>query len=161
MPVTASGYITRANLPSPLGNLSIFVDPYWALVGDDEEAADSSVRGGLEPAQSQHKYVWADSPYVAGQIPVLATPDNSTLNLRLEIDGTSALDAETKIAAVITAVTQQLSYNVSVTLDSATYTWLCYTGDYLVAYNQRHTFGYLVPIYLSLPRFPIPVAGPV
>jgi hypothetical protein len=161
MPATATGYITRSNLPSPQGNLTIFIDPYWALVGDDQDAADSSVRNGIEPAQSALKMVWADSPFVAGKIPVLATPDNSTLNLRLIIDGTSMADAQSKIAPIIQAIRGQLSYQVSVTLDSATYTWLCYTGDYTVAFNQMHTFGYLVPMYLSLPRNPVPVAGPV
>lgn len=156
-----SGTITRSNLATPLADLGILVDPYWPLVGDDSEAADASMKAGLEVSQSAHKYVWANSPFVAGQLPVLATPDNSTLNLRLVIDGESFADAQSKIAPIVVAITQQIEYTVSVTFDDAPYSWTCYTGDYEVAFNQLHYYGYLVPMYLTLPRAPIPVAGPI
>lgn len=156
-----SGYISRANLPSPLPNLDIQVDPYWTLMGDDQEAADQSTAAGVAPAISAHKFVWADSPYVAGQQLVLATLDNSTLDLRLVVDGDSMEDAQTKLAAIIEAVGQQATYVVSLTFDAATYAWNCYTGDWQVAFNQLHYFGYLPPLYLHLPRDATPVSGPL
>lgn len=165
MAFTQSGFITRSNLPTPLPNLAILVDPYWPLLGDDQAAADMSSAPGIIPTQSTLKTVWADSPYVAGKQLVLATPDNATLDLRLAIDGDSMLDAKNKIAPIIQAIRQQLTFEVSITFNSgdgdATYAWNCYTGDYLVAFNQLHYFGYLVPMYLTLPRAPIPVAGPI
>ena len=159
--IAMSGYITRANLPTPLPNLKIFVDPYWPILGDNAEAADMSQHAGVTPTQSTLKTVWADSPYVAGKQLVLATPDNAMLDLRLVIDGTSMADAQTKIAPIVTAIRDQLSFTVSVSFDAATYAWNCYTGDYLVAMNQLFMFGYLVPLYLTLPRDPTPAAGPV
>jgi hypothetical protein len=159
--VAVSGYITRANLSPPQGPLAIFVDPYWPLMGDDSDSADSSSNAGITPGISTLKTVWADSPYVAGKQLVLATPDNSTLDLRLIIDGTSMLDAQNKIRPIVEAIRKQLSFEVSLTMDAATYTWNCWTGDYQIAFNQLHLFGYLVPLYLTLPRAPIPVAGPV
>jgi hypothetical protein len=159
--IVMSGFITRANLPTPLPDLEILVDPYWPILGDDAAAADMSMQAGIMPGQSATKYVWADSPYVAGQQLVLATPDISTLDLRLVIDGDSMLDAQTKIGPIITAIRQQLSYTVSVTFDAATYAWNCWSGDYEIAMNQLFMFGYLVPLYLTLPRDPTPVSGPV
>ncbi len=156
-----NGYITRSNLPSPLTNLDILVDPYWALVGDTQEAADMSMTPGIAPAQSAIKTVWATSPYVAGKQLVLATPDNSTLDLRLLVNGATMVDAQTKLGDIIQAIRDQLVYTVSVTLTGARYTWSCYTGTYLVAYNQLMLFDSLIPIYLTLPRLPVPVAGPV
>jgi hypothetical protein len=119
------------------------------------------MKPGVEPTQSTTKYVWASSPYVAGQQPVLATPDNAQLNLRLIIDGTSFADLETKVAPIIQAIRGQLSFQVSVSFDAWTSTWACYTGDYLVAMNQLWMFGYLCPMYLTLPRDPTPIAGPI
>lgn len=156
-----SGFITRANLAVPLADLPIQADPFWTLLGDTSADASSSTSAGVEPGISVHKTTWADSKYVAGQQLVLATPDLSNLNLRLICDGDSMLDAQTKAAEIIVAVTQQLNYQVSLTFDTATYAWNCFLGDYEVAFNQVHYFGYLLPIYLALPRDPTPVAGPV
>ncbi len=156
-----SGFITRSNLASPLANLPIQVDPYWMLLGDTSEDASVSRSAGVTPALSTHKTQWADSPYVSGKQLVLATPDNSTLDLRLICDGTSMADAQTKAAAIITAVTQQMVFEVSLTYDTAVYAWTCYLGDYQVAFNQLHFFGYLLPLYVTLPRDPTPLSGPV
>jgi hypothetical protein len=159
--VYMAGYITRANLSPPQGPLDIFIDPYWPLLGDDADAADTSMHAGVTPAISALKTVWADSPYVAGKQLVLATPDNSTLDLRLIIDGDSMADMQAKIAPIVEAIRNQLSFQVSVTFDDAIYTWQCWTGDYEVAMNQLWMFGYLCPLYLTLPRSPIPIAGPI
>jgi hypothetical protein len=157
-----SGYITRANMPGgALPNLPIFVDPYWPILGDNSEAADTAMHAGMTPTQSVTKSVWADSPYVAGKQLVLATPDNAMLDLRLVIDGTSMLDAQNKIGPIRDAIKKQINFTVSMTLDTATYAWSCYTGDYLVAFNQLHLFGYLVPMYVTMPRDPTPLLGPV
>jgi hypothetical protein len=157
--IAVSGFITRANLPTPLPDLPILVDPYWPLLGDDAGSADMSQQAGITPTQSATKYVWADSPYVAGQQLVLATPDNAVLDLRLIIDGDSMADAQAKIGPIVTAIRNQLSFTVSVSFDAATYAWNCWSGDYLIAMNQLFMFGYLVPLYLT--RDPTPVSGPI
>ena len=157
--VAMSGYITRSALG--LANLPIFVDPYWPILGDNAEAADTSQHSGVVPTQSTTKYVWADSPFVAGKQLVLATPDNAILDLRLVIDGTSMADAQAKLVPIIRAIRNQVTFQVSITLDTATYAWNCYAGDYLVAINQLFMFGYLVPLYITLPRDPTPALGPV
>jgi hypothetical protein len=159
--IAVSGFITQGNLPTPLPDLPILVDPYNMILGDDAQAADMSQQAGITPAQSALKTVWADSPYVSGKQLVLATPDITTLDLRLVIDGDSMLDAQTKIAPIVNAIRNQLSFTVSVSFDAATYAWNCWTGDYLVAMNQLFMFGYLVPMYLTLPRDPTPAAGPI
>jgi hypothetical protein len=159
--VAISGTITRANLPSPLGPLDILVDPYWGILGDEAEAADLSQQAGVTAAVSTQKQVWADSPYVAGKQLVLATPDNSTLDLRVLIDGSSMADLETKVATLITAVRQQLTFTVQVNFDAASYAWNCFTADYSVAWNQLYLFGFLLPVYLTMARDPTPLLGPV
>jgi hypothetical protein len=159
--VAIAGEITRANLSPPLSPLPILVDPYWPLLGDDSDAADEASHSGVTPTISALKTVWADSPYVAGKQLVLATPDNATLDLRLIIDGTSMADMQAKIAPIIAAIRGQLSFQVTISFDAAVYTWNCWTGDYQVAMNQLWMFGYLCPLYLTLPRSPIPIAGPV
>jgi hypothetical protein len=157
-----SGYITRTNMPGgALPNLDILVDPYWPILGDSSEAADASTHAGIMPGQSAMKQVWADSPYVKGKQLVLSTPDNAPLDLRLVIDGSSMADAQTKIAPIVAAITEQLIYTVSVSFDAATYAWNCYTGTYLIAMNQLFMFGYLVPLYIAAQRDPTPATGPV
>ena len=159
--IALSGFISRANLPTPLPDLPIQVDPYWAILGDQSEAADASMKPGIEPTQSVTKYITASSPYVAGSQVVLATPDNAMLNLRLIIDGTSFADLEAKVTPIIQAIRGQLSFQVSVSFDAWVSTWAVYTGDYLLAMNQLFLFGYLAPLYLTLPRDPTPLAGPI
>jgi hypothetical protein len=156
-----SGFITRSNLASPLSPLAIQADPYWTLLGDTSDDATISESPGVAPGLSALKQVWADSSYVAGQQLVLSVPDNSTLDLRLICDGDSMADAQTKAAEIIVAITQQLVFEVSLTFDTATYAWNCYTGVYEVAFNQLHYFGYLLPLYVSLTRDPTPVSGPI
>ncbi len=157
---SVNGYITRANLVPAQANLPILASPYWTLLGDEASAADQSSSSGIDAAISAHKYIWADSPYVAGQLPVLATPDNSTLALRILCNGPSLDVAQTQAAAVIQAITGQLSYIVSITLGAATWAWECYTGNYQVAFNQLYYFGSYLPLYVFLPRNPVPVSGP-
>ncbi len=156
-----SGHITRLNLTPSQTPLPILVDPYWPLLGDDEDAADMSMEAGINPAQSKLKAVWANSPYVAGQQLVLAVPDNSKLALRLVVDGADMVSVQSSVASIIQAIRTQIAFQVSITLQTATYTWNCYTGTYLVSFNQLFYFGYLLPIYLTIPRTPIPVSGPV
>lgn len=156
-----SGYITRANLVTPQPPLDILVDPYWPLLGDDEAAADFSMEPGIAPQQSAQKQVWANSPYVAGQQLVLAVPDNAVLDLRLIVHGDNMTQVETYLSHLIQAIRTQMAYTISVTIQTATFTWACFTGTYLVAFNQLFFFGYLLPVYLTCQRTPIPVAGPI
>jgi len=156
-----SGYITRTNLSPAQGHLDILVDPFWPLLGDTESAADMSMMPGIAPQQSKLKAVWANSPYVAGQQLVMAVPDNSTLDLRLIVHGESMVEVQTYLKELIQAIRTQMAYTVSVTMQTATYAWNCYVGTYLVAFNQLFYFGYLLPLYVKLPRTPIPAAGPI
>jgi hypothetical protein len=159
--VAISGTITRANLPSPLSPLSILIDPYWGTLGDDSEDASSGGSAGVTLGMSAQKMVWADSPYVAGKQLVLATPDNSTLDLRVMVNGTSMADLQTKAITLIQAVRNQSNFTVQVNFDAASYAWNCYTADYNVAWNQLYLFGFLLPVYVSMIRDPTPVLGPV
>lgn len=165
MPATVTGYITRSNLPSPLANLTITVDPLWLLPGDASQDASISMSPGVQAAQSVVRYTWAQSPFVAGSQLVHAVQDNSSLDLRLICDGGGNLaDAQSYASEVITAVTGQQTFQVSLTWDSGlpdtvTNTWNCYMGTYLAAFNQLYTFGYTLPLYISCPRDPTPAAG--
>lgn len=156
-----TGYITRSNLNPAQGHLGILVDPYYPLLGDTSDAADSSSEAGVAPAQSALKTVWASSPYVAGQQLVLATPDNSTLTLRLLVRGADMIDMSDALRSIIQAIRTQLTFNVVVEYQTAVFAWKCYTGDYLVAINQLFYFGNLAPLYVSLPRTPYPLSGPI
>jgi hypothetical protein len=169
--MTISGYITRSNMPTtddpstglPWTNLEIAVAPYYFAPGDDSFQADNSTQNGVSPNVSVHQQIWADSPVVPGKQLVYSKPDNSELILRLLIKGSSMADAQTKLAAIINAVTLQLSYTVVVEFDTAPIQWTCYTGDYQVAYNEVYMIGYLPPLYLDLPcapGYPVPLVAP-
>lgn len=158
---TISGTISRGNMSPPLSDLAISADPYWSLLGDDSDDASISTSAGVMPGISAHKKIWADSAYVAGKQLVLATPDNSTLDLKLLVDGTSMSDVETKLTTIIQAVTLQLTFQVSLTFDTAVYAWTCWTADYQVGFNQVHYFGFMAPLYLSMDRDPTPISGPI
>lgn len=158
---TIGGYITRTNMSPALSNLDIQADPYWTLLGDTSDDSTISTSPGVNPALSVHKKVWADSAYVAGRQLMLATPDNSTLDLRLLVDGVSMADVQTKLATIIEAVTRQITFQVILQFDSAYYGWSCYTADYQVGFAQVHYFGLLAPLYLMMDRDPTPVQGPI
>lgn len=113
------------------------------------------------PALTVHKNVWANSPYVAGQQLVLNTPDNSTLVLRCIVVGESEADMQAKVGTLVQAVTQQMAYQISLTFDAATYAWNCYTADVQVAFNQFFMFAFIAPVYITCPRDPTPVSGPI
>jgi hypothetical protein len=155
------GFISRSNMSPPQDDLPIQADPYWNLLGGTSADASMTSSEGVMAGLSVHKQVWANSAYVAGQQLVLATPDNSTLDLRLLIDGDSQEDMQSKAATIIAAVTQQMTYEVSLTYDTAIYAWLCYTADYQVAFNQLGFFGNLLPLYITAMRDPTPLSGPV
>jgi hypothetical protein len=157
-----TGYISRANLDTPLDNLVIFNDVYMGLLGDDEQAADSQSDAGLDPGLSAMKYTWADSPFVRGQQLVNFVSDMTTMYLRFLVAGGDQATVQANLAAIIAATTQQPSYTVSVTIDDvATYAWMCYPAEYQVGFNQWTWFGPLPPLYLSIPRDPTPVSGPI
>jgi hypothetical protein len=156
-----SGSISRSNLASPTTPLAINVSPFFFLTGDASIDAANASQNGVAPAASAMKYVWADSSYVAGKVLVLATPDNSMLDLKLLVSGTSMADAQTQVGKVITAISQQLSFQISLTFDSATYTWNCYSGVYQIAFNEMHFYANKIPLHISCPRDPTPASGPV
>jgi hypothetical protein len=163
---TISGYITRSNLPTgALANLGIFNSTYMGLFGDDSQAADSSSDAGIDTGASSMKYTWANSPFVRGQQLVNFVPDNTTLYLRFLVAGASQAACQSSLGTIITACTQQFVYQVSVTLDTATYTFTCYPAEYHVGFNQWTWFGpgsgAGPPLYLAIPRDPTPVAGPL
>jgi hypothetical protein len=154
MPFVA-GSITRSNLPTPLSPLVLQANPYWVLMGDADDKADVSTQNGFVPGLSAHKQTWADSPYVSGKQLVLSTPDNSTLVLRMLVEDTSQLAMQNDIVALVTAVSEQLVYEVNLTFDSASYTYVCYSGDYQMALGgQLSQFAFWCPLYLILPRDP-------
>jgi hypothetical protein len=164
---TISGYITRSNMPGgALANLPIFNSTYMGLFGDDSQEGDSTSGAGIDAGSSSMKYTWADSPFVVGQQLVNFVKDNTTLYLRFLVGppfsggGSHAL-SQTNLATIIAACTQQFNYQVSWTLDAATYTVNCFPGEFHVGFNQWTWFGPLPPLYLSLPRDPTPVAGPL
>lgn len=156
-----SGSITRSNLATPLSPLAIQISPFFVLTGDASLDASSGSGNGVIPAISVFKYIWADSAYVAGKQLVLATPDNSTLDLKLLVSGTSQGDAQTQVGDVIVAISQQLAFQVSLTFDDATWAWNCYSGTYEIAFNEMMFFANKIPLHVSMPRDPTPVSGPV
>lgn len=156
-----SGSITRSNLATPLAPLAIQISPFFVLTGDASLDASSASSNGVILGVSAFKYIWADSSYVAGKTLVLATPDNSTLDLKLVVSGTSQADAQTRVAEVIVAITQQLAFQVALTFDDATWAWNCYSGIYEIAFNEMMFFANKIPLHVSMPRDPTPVSGPV
>lgn len=148
-----SGYITQTSLGLP--NLTLQANPYWVLSGDNSDKADTSTQNGFVPGQSAKKQVWADSPFVRGKQLVLSTPDNSTLVLRMLVEDSTQLAMQNDIAALVTAISDQLSYTVNLTFDSASYTYSCYSGDYTMALGgQMSQFAFWCPLYLILPMDP-------
>jgi hypothetical protein len=184
-----AGYITRSNMPAginprtgvlyPTANLDIFtgeavldsnaVDydsiPSFPLMGDTADQAETSTQNGIVPGLSVHKRIWANSPFVSGQQQVLATPDNSTLVLRLVIPGENVTLGQEYLSQLIQSITLQPVFQIVTNLSDGSgtvqYGWNCYTADYQVAFNQLFWFGPLPPVYIMATRDPIPAFGPV
>lgn len=144
-----SGHITRTSLS--LADLAIATATYDVMV---DEA------GLLDAGTVSWRRLTAESPFSPGRVLVQAVPDTPTMNLRIDVIGTSLADVQTKVGTLLTAV-WQASYQLSLTFDAATYTWTCEPADVTVGFNYPHIFGLACPVVLSIPRDPIPVAGPI
>lgn len=144
-----SGHITRTSLS--LSNLAIATATYDVMV--DEGSL-------LDVGSVTWRRLTADSPYVNGRVLMAAVKDTPTMAVRIDVIGTDLADVQTKVGTLLTAVWQP-SYQLSLTFDSATYTWDCEPADASVGVNYAHLFGLACPVGLAIPRKPTPAAGPV
>lgn len=143
-----SGFITR----TVGGNLAICTSTYDVMY----DAAN-----GLDLGTVQWNRITADSPFSSGRVLVQAVKGTPTLNMRVDVTGADLATVQADVSTLLAAV-WQTAYQVSLTLDTgATYTWNCEPADATVGVTYSHVLGRMCPVVLSIPRSPIPVAGPI
>lgn len=148
--MASSGYITRTSLS--LSNLAIVTATYDVAIDD---------AGSLSAGTIAWRRLTAESAFTSGRTLIQAVKDTTSLALLITVTGADLATVQANVSTLLSAV-WQTSYQLSLTLDSgATYTWNCEPADATVGFNHSHVLGRACPVVLSIPRDPIPVAGPI
>lgn len=142
---TQAGWITRDALS--LTDLTICDSTY---VLDENGPGDLAVTWRRQ---------LATSAYVHDAIEVAAVKDTSTMPLTFTVTGASIDAATDAVATLLEAVTQR-TWELHLTVDSTEYAWSCRRADYNVGLAARDVLNFALPVRLSVPRSPIPLAGP-
>lgn len=143
--MTTSLVIDRSSLS--LADLTIGTDPsasYWI-------ASDGIGRPGIIIDRT-----YASARGYHGDVLVDARKQQSTLPLRVYVNGSSAAQVQTRLETLQTAV-QQFAYTVTVTVDDAVTVWPCDMADFPEwVYDSGQVKAGLQPVPLSIPVYPIP-----
>lgn len=119
---------------------------------------------GIAPGAKSMRRNTVTSPYVPGRFITDLVADFQTAELDVLVQGTSAADLRTKIGALLTAA-EQYAYTLQVVIDGQTYSWMCEPADSTVgdsgAFVEADMDLFQQVVHLSIPRSPIPVAGPL
>lgn len=119
---------------------------------------------GFGPGSKTFRRETATSPYVRGRFLIGAVPDVQTAVLNVWVGGSSATDLASKVSTLLAAF-EQRSYTLQAVIDGVTYQWACETADSVIGtggtFDAFDLGAFQQVVHLSIPRDPLPVAGPV
>lgn len=127
----------------------------------DLAGAAYSIRAdSLLPGAIGWRREYARSPYVDGAIEIGAVKDIAGGSIVVDVAASTHTGLRTAIDTLLDAFTEQRSYTLTVTWDSASWAWTCRRADYSVAFDAEFEIGRVAAVTLSFPRSPTPAAGP-
>lgn len=123
----------------------------------------SIIRDTLGPGAISWRRQTVTSAYVHGAVLVGAVKDTAVAPLGIRVIGSSDSSLMSRMSTLLAAF-EQFTYNLSVTLNGQTWTWKCEPADYSVGdsgvFQDFHLRALQQEVRFSIPRHPIPVAGP-
>ena len=99
------------------------------------------------------------SPFVAGRFPVHEVKDAAESSISVHVLGSNHAALRSNLATLLSAFTEQSSYQLTMTVEGQTSTWTCERADYQVGFATETLAALVVPVQLSFFRHPEPDAG--
>lgn len=99
------------------------------------------------------------SPFVDGRVPVHEVKDSVESRVLIYCKGSDYATLQSNIAALITAFTEQYSYELSITAQGIETRWTCERADYKTGYMTETLLARHVPVQFSFHRKPTPTVG--
>lgn len=119
---------------------------------------------GIGPGAKSFRRNTVQSPYVPGRFITDIVADYQTAVLDVWVGGSSGSQLQTRVGTLLTAF-EQFTYTLQVVIDGATYSWTCEPADSAVgqagAFEEWDLGAFGQEVHLTIPRSPIPVAGPL
>lgn len=98
------------------------------------------------------------SPFVNGDVTVHRRRGNVSEKFAVYVLGATQTEIQTNIKTLIDAFNQN-RFNLTITLDSTVYTYICEASDYQVEWMNTNFFALKVKVVFNLIRGPIPLVG--
>lgn len=98
------------------------------------------------------------SPWIEGQFTVGAVRDQVEDKFVVEVKGADQISLQNNLKALVAAFSQS-SFNLTVQLDTAYYTYACEASDYTIDWTNTRFIAKQVQVSFSLRRSPVPVNG--
>lgn len=98
------------------------------------------------------------SPYVDGEFTVNRSRSQVQEKFGVYVSGATQGLIQSSIATLLAAFSQ-FRYQLTITLEDASYTWNCDTADYTVDWNQARWLARQALVGLTIPRSPLLVNG--
>lgn len=98
------------------------------------------------------------SPWIEGTFTVGAVRDQVEDKFTVEVKGADQAGLQTNLQNLINAFSQS-SFNVTVQLDTAYYTYACEASDYTIDWTNTRFMAKQVQVTFNLRRSPVPVNG--
>ena len=144
-----AGFVTRDELS--LADLDLNTDTY------------KIIRGGWGPGGVVWRRQTVQSPFSSGRYLTGRQKDQAVAPLAIRVTGTNEADCLGKVATLVAAF-EQFEYQLSMTVETVTYTWNCECADWTFgeggALQTFHLRAYKQEVVFEIPRHPVPVAGP-
>lgn len=104
---------------------------------------------------------WAESRFSDGGSPIAKRKGNAQGGMIVDCIGSTHTNCQSRIDELTDAF-DQLYFDLSLVVDSTTYTWRLYAASAIGVglMSPEHEYGYIAAVTLAFPRSPTPVAGP-
>lgn len=116
--------------------------------------------GGIDLGEVQWRRFIVDSPFVHGNFETHAVKGMATATLAVDVFASSAAQMQTRMAALIDALTDG-DWTLALDVDGTAYSWLCRRADYRpIPINKLWEDG-PITIRFAFQRYPVATAGGV
>lgn len=103
------------------------------------------------------------SPFTDGEYLIQALKETSSVSLLVKVKGSSFAVLETNLDTLLRAM-EQFEFQFTLTIEGMDSTWTCQPADYGPAdndYEKFHMMSKLQVYRFIIPKYPVPVAGPI
>lgn len=117
--------------------------------------------GGIDLGEVQWRRFTVDSPFVHGDFETHAVKGMATGMLAVDVFASSAAQMQTRLAAIVDALTGG-DWTLSIVVDgAATYSWLCRRADFRLSPINARWEERVITVQFAFQRYPVATAGGV